>query len=579
MKNEVTIKKNDFGKKLGDEGGCHILPAAGGVALPQGETVGGEVLPGSAPNETSGIRTGRIAAYARVSTQKQEKDETIGSQVAAVREYLRKKGAELPDGHIFIDEGFSGSTLVRPGLDRLRDAIAMEGYDTVVVYDPDRLARSYVYQMLLVEEAKHRHCGFEFVRRPIGTSPDEQLLLQMQGVIAEYERAKIAERTRRGKLHKMREGKLVTAKRTFGYDYHPAAGDVPAHFELIEEEAETVRRIYSWYTDEGLTLRQIADRLGKSGVPPVKGRHWHASSLGHILRNSMYTGTGYAHRSESVEPKRASLKTIYRRYGKTSSRDRPRQEWIPFHCPAIIGEETFELAQERIEHNKQLAARRTAREYLLRGLIVCPECGRRMSIDGRAMKYSCSYTRKSMVEKNGGSVCSNKVRFPVGELDRLVWDELQKIFKKPSNLKLYYKKHSGSIVPKVTSGAAKLEEKKSCFNEQIHRIHNLFVRGLIGEKEHLERYSALKDKIHAVQLQLDKSKKDRLDDSEIAKMFSSFSEFSKTVKSQLLNAGFSVKRFIAEQVVRCVSLSENKVVIEFSAPLRKCTLRTLIADY
>jgi len=574
----ITVKKIYSGSELGGESSDHIPAPPDGIALgPKETSPAGES--GAVPVKPAGVRTGRIAAYARVSTQSQEKDATIGSQLEAIRKYLHEKGTEIADEHIFADNGFSGSTLVRPDLDRLRDAVAMESYDTVVVYDPDRLARSYVYQMLLVEEAQRHHCEFEFIRRPIGKSPDEQLLLQMQGVIAEYERAKIAERTRRGKLHKMRAGQLVTAKRTFGYDYRPATGDRPAHFELIAEEAAAVRQIYSWYTTERISLGQIATRLNTAGVPPMKGGEWHASSLSKILRNAMYTGTGYAHKFEAVEPQRKRLRKPYRQYDKTSSRYRPRAEWIPFPCPLIIDEETFELAQERLEQNQKLAARRTAKEYLFRSLILCPVCGRRLATDGRTMKYSCSYTRKSMMAKHGGPLCTNRVRFPVQALDRLVWEELIKILKKPANLKLYYRKYSGQVVPKVTKGMAKLLEKQTGFNEQINRTNNLFIRGLIGKQEHLERYNSLKDKIHTLQLQLDKNKKDLLEEAEIEKMLSSFSIFAKTIKTQLVNADFAVKRFIVEQLVKCISLSENQVVIEFSAPLKKSVLRPLNADY
>ena len=145
----------------------------------------------------------RIALYARVSTQMQEKEETVSSQIDELARYAQLQGLSIPDELRFVDEGYSGSTLARPALDALRDKVAEGLVDAVLVHDPDRLARDYVYQMLLVEEVERHGCRFHFVRRPIGTTPDEKLLLQMQGVIAEYERAKIRERTRRGKMHRM----------------------------------------------------------------------------------------------------------------------------------------------------------------------------------------------------------------------------------------------------------------------------------------------------------------------------------------------------------------------------------------
>jgi hypothetical protein len=133
-------------------------------------------------------------------------------------------------------------------------------------------------------------------------------------------------------------------------------------------------------------------------------------------------------------------------------------------------------------------------------------------------------------------------------------------------------------VPGATNGVLKLEEKKAKFKEQIDRVNNLFIRGMIDEKEHIERHNSLKNMVHMVQLQLNKNKQDHVDEAEIEKMLSSFSEFSKNVKIQLREASFSMKRFIVEQLVRCVNLTKNEVVIEFSAPLKRCTLHTMSAD-
>lgn len=161
----------------------------------------------------------RVAVYARVSTSGQENEDTIESQICQLKKHIVDLGMGIEDDAIYQDNGFSGANMNRPGLENLRDKVAEGHYDIVFVLDPDRLARKFVLQMILLEEFKGNDCQLQFVKRPIGESPEEQLLLQVQGVISEYERAKIQERIRRGKLHRMKQGEIVSGRRTFGYHY------------------------------------------------------------------------------------------------------------------------------------------------------------------------------------------------------------------------------------------------------------------------------------------------------------------------------------------------------------------------
>ena len=163
----------------------------------------------------------RAAIYARVSTERQERQQTIGSQLAALRAWASAQGHSLVEEHVFRDEGYSGSRLDRPGLDGLRDAVRDAAIDVVAVLSPDRLARKYAYQVLLLEEFRRAGCEVAFLHRPISDDPNDQLLLQIQGAIAEYERAVLAERFRRGKLQKARDGHIPSAKAPYGYRYEP----------------------------------------------------------------------------------------------------------------------------------------------------------------------------------------------------------------------------------------------------------------------------------------------------------------------------------------------------------------------
>src|SRR5262249_34085420 len=182
-------------------------------------------LPGSmAPPLSMGGPTMRAAIYARVSTGRQERDQTIDSQVTAMCQWAQANGHDLPPEHIFTDEGYTGSRLDRPGLDRLRDAAREGAFDVLAVFSPDRLARKYAYQVLLLEEFRRAGCEVAFVQRPITDDPHDQLLLQIQGAIAEYERAVLGERFRRGKLQKARAGHWIGGRAPYGYRYVPARG-------------------------------------------------------------------------------------------------------------------------------------------------------------------------------------------------------------------------------------------------------------------------------------------------------------------------------------------------------------------
>ena len=150
----------------------------------------------------------RVALYARVSSDHQAKAATIKSQLSALEDRIAQDNHVLDDELRFLDDGYSGSTLLRPALEQLRDVAYAGVIDILYVHSPDRLARRYAYQVLLIEEFKKAGVEIVFLNHAINDSPEDELLLQMQGMIAEYERAKIMERSRRGKRHAARRGSV-----------------------------------------------------------------------------------------------------------------------------------------------------------------------------------------------------------------------------------------------------------------------------------------------------------------------------------------------------------------------------------
>ena len=230
--------------------------------------------------------TSQVALYARVSSEKQAETKTIASQIAVLRERIQSDGEMLADEMQFVDDGFSGTTLIRPGLGRLRDHIASGLVDKIYVLSPDRLARKYAYQVLLIDEFKHSGIELIFINHEVGRTPEGELLLQMQGMIAEYERAKILERCRRGRLHTAQRGSVnVLTCAPYGYRYISKSNNVgEAVFEINEAEAENVKKIFDWFVRGKKTLREVALELKNIGqVTRFGNANWGRRTIAQIL--------------------------------------------------------------------------------------------------------------------------------------------------------------------------------------------------------------------------------------------------------------------------------------------------------
>jgi len=310
----------------------------------------------------------RVGIYARVSTEAQEARGTIGSQLAVLRERVAAEGDELVAE--YIDDGYSGARLDRPGLDAVRDAAEAGLLDAVWCLSPDRLARLYAYQVIVLDELARHGVRVRFADAPpLDDDPQARLLTQVQGVIAEYERAKIAERYRRGKLWRARAGEVTTWKVPYGYRRVARHGTQPAYLELYEPEAAIVRRIFEDYVAGGHSIRTITRRLNAAGIPSPTGKAvWGTSTIGRLLRNEAYVGRVYYNRTEAALDRKAGHRARQVR--------RPRDQWIPIAVPRLLADERFEAAQRVSRDNSQWSPRRAEPErWLLRHLVKCGTCG------------------------------------------------------------------------------------------------------------------------------------------------------------------------------------------------------------
>jgi site-specific DNA recombinase len=342
-----------------------------------------------------------------------------------------------------LDQGYSGARLDRPGLDRLRDAVQDGAIALVVVLSPDRLARKYAYQVLLLEEWSRAGCQVIFLQHPISDDPNDQLLLQIQGAIAEYERAVAQERFRRGKLHRARAGQYLGSTPPYGYRYVPKRDGTPGHLVVDEREAELVRQVYRWLVDERLTGRQIVQRLNASGWRPRSGRRqWALCSVHKILTNPVYTGTAFANQTAVVPPEQREDRHHARRGRPNQTpgrRRRPPDEWIPIPVPALIPTVTADQAREQLARNATLSYRHAQHAYLLRCLLRCGTCGLAMTGDVRRATsrlpeyryYHCS--GKDCLASRREVPCPGP-RVRAADVEQAVWSHVRQLLARPDLL-------------------------------------------------------------------------------------------------------------------------------------------------
>jgi site-specific DNA recombinase len=329
--------------------------------------------PDQAVEEGHPVKTAAI--YARVSSDRQKEAQTITSQTSALRAYAAGHGYLVPEGWVYEDEGWSGATLVRPGLERVRDLAAQGQVESLLVYSPDRLSRKYAYQVLLLEEFARAGVDVVFVRAPRVETPEEVLLVQFQGMIAEDEKAQISERTRPGKRHRARSGVVnALSGAPYGYRYVRKTDGEEARHEVLEPEAAVVRDVFRRDAEEACSIGAITRWLTDGGIPTRAGKpQGERSTAWGMLRNPAYQGTACFQKTAMTPREHVRVTRRLRQRGDVparpgSLRDRPREEWIEIPVPALVTPTQYALAQVRLAENRRFAARHTKVPSLLQGL-------------------------------------------------------------------------------------------------------------------------------------------------------------------------------------------------------------------
>jgi site-specific DNA recombinase len=518
----------------------------------------------------------RAALYARGSSEQQAEAGTIASQIEAIRKRIVGDGLCIDEELEFVDEGYSGATLVRPALERLRDIAASGCVDRLYVHSPDRLARKYAYQVVLVDEL--RRCGveIEFLNRGVGDSPEDDLLLQVQGMVAEYERAKILERSRRGKLHAARRGSVaVLGGAPYGYRYVSAGqGYEEACYEIVLEEAKVVRQIFEWAGNAGYSIATICKLLKRNEILTRTGKSWwDRTTVWGMLKNPAYKGTAafgktrVGDRRPALRPQRGAVEQPRRAY---STYQVSSEDWIYIPVPGIIGEDLFEAVQEQLAENRKRSRERArGARHLLQGLLVCAKCGyayygkpvSRAAAKGKTKKYVYYRCVGTDSYRFGGQrVCSNRqVRSDM--LEEAVWVDVCSLLKDPRRIEQEWERR---LVDKPDTGWDATEQLRAAAEKVkrgVSRLIDSYQDGLLEKSDFEPRIRRAKERLTNLKSELEQRANEEEQRNAMHLVIGRMREFAEKVTDGLDRADWATRRAIIRAVVKRVEIDEEEVRI------------------
>lgn len=518
-----------------------------------------------------------IAIYARVSTSNQENEGTIETQLLVLREFAQKNGYTIVQE--YLDNGWSGDILARPALDQLRIDAKKKIWEAVLIYDPDRLARRYSYQELVMDELRELGVEVTFITVPSPKNSEDKILHGVKGLFAEYERAKISERFRLGKLRKVREGHVLTTEAPFGYNYirktiGPNGEKIHGYYEINPEEARIVKMIFSWITEENLNIRRTIIRLKELGIKPKKSKRgvWNTSTLTNMLRNRAYVGEAHWGSSYAVVPEKPIKNERYKKIKKTSRRMRPEEEWIAskIPVPVIIDKELFARTRAQLKTNSSLCPRNKKYEYLLGSKIRCV-CGRTRGgvgpQGGKHRYYRCNdriYSFPLPATCREGAINARIA-------DKLVWSKVAKLMSSPDLIMAQANRWLGAKRNKINGSAGDLdliEKEVKKLKEQEDRYNKAYGAGLFSMEKLKEYTVPIRDRINSLEIQMAKTKQEENRfNSAIMPNQAEIKEFTKEAIKTLHNLNYEVKRAIMMSVLDKVIGTQQKLEVYGYLPI------------
>jgi len=483
----------------------------------------------------------------------------------------------LPE-HRFADDGYSGATLVRPALERLRDLAASGALDRVYVHSPDRLARRYAYQVLLVDELRRAGVEIVFLNRQIGVSPEDDLLLQVQGMVAEYERAKILERSRRGKRHAARRGLVnVLAGAPYGYRYlgkHDSGG--VARYEIAEEQARVVRQVFEWVGRDRASIGEVCRRLRQQGCPTRSGKPaWDRSAVWAMLRNPAYKGeaafgkTRVGPRPARPRPVRGGSEQPRRAYGLY---DTPAEDRISIPVPRLVDPALFDAVREQLAENRR-RSRQSARgaRYLLQGLLVCRLCGyygKAISLcaaKGKRRDYAYYRCCGTDAYRFGGErVCSN-AQVRTDRLDEAVWREVERLLHDPARIATEYERRLDDARRRGTDGPdlAAAEAQLAKLRRGMGRLIDSYAEGLIERAEFEPRIAGFRQRIGGWDGQIKAMRDEAALQSTLSLVIGRLEDFAKRVHDRMSEVNWLMQRELIRTLVKRVEIDQDDINVVF----------------
>jgi site-specific DNA recombinase len=518
-----------------------------------------------------------VALYARVSSEHQVQGQTIDSQIAALRERAQSDGHRVTQDDVYADAGFSGSTLERPALERLRDRIADGRVDLLYVHSPDRLARRYAYQVLLLDEFNKRGVEVVFLQAPSQQNAEDALLVQVQGVVAEYERAKIMERSRRGRMHKAHGGVVnVLSCAPYGYRYVPKSDVTPARLEILPPEAKVVQRIFDAYVVEQRSIYDIARMLTAEQVPTRKHRaRWDHATVCRILKNPAYAGRAAYGRTE-VKPREQLLRLhkgqpLAPRAVNSSYRRKPPSEWITIAVPRIVSDENYAAAQQQLERNRRLRHAPVVGHYLLAGLVQCAQChyafcgissGRARR--GQYLYYRCQGTK---AQRFGGKPVCNNAAVRADQLDEHVWRSVCEVLRDPERVLQEWSKRLAD--DEHTPLQAQYDEAKRIvegLEANRKRLLDAYEAGLCSLDDLRTRTAPIQESLQRARADLAQAEAELTATVNLRAISTRLEDFAQQVEHGLEGLSREQRRDVIRMLVARVEIGAEKITIVFRVP-------------
>ena len=520
----------------------------------------------------------RVAIYARVSGEQQAKEGTIASQLEAVTQRVASDGLTCEPELCFVDEPCSGDFLVRPGLERLRDQAAAGVIDLLYVLDPDRFSRKYAYQVLILEELTR--CGVEviFLCNPLGCGPEENLLRQVQGMIAEYERAKIMERCRRGKQYAARQGSVnVLSGAPYGYRYvdkHEGGG--AARYQILAEEARVVRKVFEWVGQRRCSIGEVCRRLRHEGITTRGGKPaWDRATVWLMLKNPAYKGKAAFGKTRAGEFKPQRLRPqrgrpeLPRR--PVSTVDAPRENHIFIDVPALVSEELFGVVQAQLEENRRRRRDRAGGgRYLLQGLVVCQRCGygcygkrtTRAASRGRVPYAYYRCTGSDAYRFGGQRLCWNK-QVRTDMLDAAVWEDVRRLLSEPERVRKEYERRLRGAETGPDQEVEHLGKLTRNVKKMISRLIDAYSDGLLDKSEFEPRITAARERLTKLEAEQRQRATEAAQEAELRLVIGQLEEFARRVSHGLQEPDWDTRREIVRALVKRVEVDEQEVRIVY----------------